>query len=163
MSIMAIKEVVQKVSDVVSKKHLTFNADSQSLEVNKDFMADVIPVLKEEGIDVDQKQLDTSVKALRTVIAGTALATGELAVNTMAKKAHKDINVLSATFPLANGAKVEHSVSRTFETRAPGKEEPIVKHGRLETTLEIQGSKTKSGDLKAIRDALYEKAEEALK
>ena len=52
---MAIKEVVQKVSDVVSKKHLTFNADSQSLEVNKDFMADVIPVLKEEGIDVDQK------------------------------------------------------------------------------------------------------------
>lgn len=156
---MAISDLTKEVAEAAGK-HLTFNADSQQLEVGKDFMADVIPVLNKGGIEVTQEQMNATMKGINAVVAGTALATGELAVDKMSKKVHKDVQAFTATWNIAKGADVTHTVLRDFEARAPGKEETIIKHGRLETQLDIRGSKPKSGELKAIREALYTQAEE---
>ena len=163
---MSIKENTEALAKILEKE-ITFNADKQQLETTKEAIDKAIEHFGANGLNVTRKQLDDAAKARRQFIAATGLATGNVAIDTMAKKANKDIKALSATWNFAKGEDIEHTVVREFEARIPPREKGgeasiVVKKGRLETTLNIQGSKTKSGELKAIRDAIGTPAEEKL-
>ena len=94
---MSIKENTEALAKILEKE-ITFNADKQQLETTKEAIDKAIEHFGSNGLNVTRKQLDDAAKARRQFIAATGLATGNVAIDTMAKKANKDIKALSATW-----------------------------------------------------------------
>jgi hypothetical protein len=163
---MAINETVKKIADVVAEKHLSFDAETRTLKTTGNAMESALAVInEEEKLGLDEKQIKNTFQALSLFTAGTGLATGEAGIKEMKKD--KSIDALTAEFGVTKQVKVKHTVSRDYEVtpipRNGEKVEPVTKHGRLDTKLEVSGVKARSSaNLAAVRDHLYAQGEEKL-
>lgn len=163
---MAINETVKKIADVVAEKHLSFDAETRTLKTTGNAMESALAVInEEEKLGLDEKQIKNTFQALSLFTAGTGLATGEAGIKEMKKD--KSIDALTAEFGVTKQVKVKHTVSRDYEVtpipRNGEKVEPVTKHGRLDTKLEVSSVKTRSSaNLAAVRDHLYAQGEEKL-
>lgn len=163
---MAINETVKKIADVVAEKHLSFDAETRTLKTTGNAMESALAVInEEEKLGLDEKQIKNTFQALSLFTAGTGLATGEAGIKEMKKD--KSIDALTAEFGVTKQVKVKHTVSRDYEVtpipRNGEKVEPVTKHGRLDTKLEVSSVKVRSSaNLAAVRDHLYAQGEEKL-
>lgn len=163
---MAINETVKKIADVVAEKHLSFDAETRTLKTTGNAMESALAVInEEEKLGLDEKQIKNTFQALSLFTAGTGLATGEAGIKEMKKD--KSIDALTAEFGVTKQVKVKHTVSRDYEVtpipRNGEKVEPVTKHGRLDTKLEVSNVKARSSaNLAAVRDHLYAQGEEKL-
>lgn len=163
---MAINETVKKIADVVAEKHLSFDAETRTLKTTGNAMESALAVInEEEKLGLDEKQIKNTFQALTLFTAGTGLATGEQGIKEMAKD--KSIDALTAEYQVTKHVKVKHTVSRDYEItpipRNGEKTEPVTKHGRLDTKLEVSGVKARSSvNLASVRDHLYAQGEEKL-
>lgn len=163
---MAINETVKKIADVVAEKHLSFDAETRTLKTTGNAMESALAVInEEEKLGLDEKQIKNTFQALTLFTAGTGLATGETSIKEMEKD--KSIDALTSEFQVTKHVKVKHTVSRDYEItpipRNGEKAEPVTKHGRLDTKLEVSGVKARSSvNLASVRDHLYAQGEEKL-
>jgi len=163
---MAINETVKKIADVVAEKHLSFDAETRTLKTTGNAMESALVVInEEEKLGLDEKQIKNTFQALSLFTAGTGLATGEAGIKEMKKD--KSLDALTAEFGVTKQVKVKHTVSRDYEVtpipRNGEKVEPVTKHGRLDTKLEVSSVKARSSaNLAAVRDHLYAQGEEKL-
>ena len=163
---MAINETVKKIADVVAEKHLSFDAETRTLKTTGNAMESALAVInEEEKLGLDEKQIKNTFQALTLFTAGTGLATGETGIKEMEKD--KSIDALTAEYQVTKQVKVKHTVSRDYEItpipRNGEKAEPVTKHGRLDTKLEVSGVKARSSvNLASVRDHLYAQGEEKL-
>ena len=163
---MAINETVKKIADVVAEKHLSFDAETRTLKTTGNAMESALAVInEEEKLGVDEKQIKNTFQALSLFTAGTGLATGEAGIKEMKKD--KSLDALTAEFGVTKQVKVKHTVSRDYEVtpipRNGEKVEPVTKHDRLDTKLEVSSVKARSSaNLAAVRDHLYAQGEEKL-
>lgn len=165
---MPINQQTRELADIIAKEHLVYNPESQALETKKEAIDAAMTYMAGHGADIDAKQLEAAFKVTNVFTAASALATGEVAIDAMAK--HKEIQSLSANFHISKGVSAEHLVTREYISRTPPKEKggeatEVVKHGRIESTLTIQDSKdarSRGGQHKHIRDFMYELGAEKL-
>ena len=163
---MAINETVKKIADVVAEKHLSFDAETRTLKTTGNAMESALAVInEEEKLGLDEKQIKNTFQALTLFTAGTGLATGEQGIKKMAED--KSIDALTAEYQVTKHVKVKHTVSRDYEItpipRNGEKAEPVTKHGRLDTKVEVSGVKARSSvNLASVRDHLYAQGEEKL-
>lgn len=165
---MPINQQTRELADIIAKDHLVYNPESQALETKKEAIDAVMTYMAGHGADVDAKQMEAVFKVTNAFTAASALATGEVAIGAMAKD--KNLQSLSANFHISKGVSAEHLVTREYISRTPPKEKggeatEVVKHGRIESTLTIQDSKdarSRGGQHKHIRDAMYELGAEKL-
>lgn len=163
---MAINETVKKIADVVAEKHLSFDAETRTLKTTGNAMESALAVInEEEKLGLDEKQIKNTFTALSLFTAGTGLATGETGIKEMKKD--KSLDALTAEFQVTKQVKVKHTFSRDYEItpipRNGEKAEPVTKHGRLDTKLEVGSVKARSSvNLASVRDHLYAQGEEKL-
>ena len=111
---MSIKDTTRELADLIQKDYLVCNPESQNLETKK---GAIDAVIKHTGAAVTEKEMDAVFGLTNQFVAATALATGELGVETMAK--HKEIESLSAKFDIAKGVHTEHIVMYLALLRKP--------------------------------------------
>lgn len=162
---MSIKDTTRELADLIQKDYLVYNPESQNLETKK---GAIDAVIKHTGAAVTEKEMDAVFGLTNQFVAATALATGELGVETMVK--HKEIESLSAKFDIAKGVHTEHIVTRDYVSRTPpqtkgGEATETIKHGRVESTLTIRDNKDargRNGEHKHIRNHVYDLGAEKL-
>ena len=162
---MAINETVKTIADVVSKE-ISFDGEARQIKVSDDAYEKALETINEkEGTKVTKEDTKAVFGALSLFSAGSGLATGELAINEMSKKANADVEALSAKFTVAKQVSITHNVSRKFDAtpiKGKGGAEPetVIKYGRLDTKLEVRSIKPSSNAVhREVRDYLYEIAE----
>lgn len=159
----AVNPIHRKIADEVAKSHMSYDAEKREIVVDgKAALDTAITAYNEaENVTLDKKAVQTAFSFAAAYAAGTGLATGEIGIDAMAKD--KEVNNLTATFPLAKQVTVTHNVARTQVGRNMKTNEEIVNHGVLSTNLDMRSIKSGSNsEWKAMRDSLKQMGEEKL-
>lgn len=115
-----------------------------------------------EGLTLDQA------KSAFKVRDRTLAATGMLMEHALPVfKKNKDLERVTLDLPFVTKDKISHIIKRTHETVAPKTEAnpnpvPSVKQGHLISSYEVYAGSNGRGELKKVRNYLYERAEAAL-
>lgn len=155
------KELSQDVQGMASKlkEFVAYDNESKSLVVTKGAAEAVMP----EGVSKDT--INGTFNFIRDFAAASAKVVGETSIPVMKKDS--EIESLTATFPIVKGVAVEQRFSRQFTSFAPPKEKggektEIVRHGRIDTSLNYNGAKAGSNkELRVVREELYAEGEKA--
>lgn len=113
------------------------------------------------GDKISKEDMSTAINVINDYTAATGLAFGEKAINHM--KDNKDCDNLVVTVPVADGVSINHKILRSKTGQIPnqpGKE--YVKNGCLNSSVSIKGTKTNSGNMKAVSNYLETMAEDVL-
>lgn len=157
---MAVNDTFKAIGDAVAKAHMSYDAEKREIVVDgKAALETAITTYNEkEGTTLSKKDVQAAFSFATAYAGGTGHATGEMAIGAMAKD--KEVDVLSATFPVAKQVNVTHQVHRSAVTRNVQTGEETTHYGVLKTELPIRSIKAGSNsEWKNLRDSLKEQGE----